>query len=89
MSTVYVLCDVFPGLFDSEYYVLVNGSSAYHVHRDNVQVKSAPKAEEAVKGLVRAYLIDKEGGKTLVQLPGEPAVGGLRTWVEDEALQPA
>ena len=43
MSEAYISCKVLPGLFDNEYYVLVNGSSAYYVHRSNVKVTVSPK----------------------------------------------
>jgi methylase of polypeptide subunit release factors len=87
MSTIYIRCDVFPGLFETEYYVLVNGSAAYHVHRDNVRhVQSTPLPNRAAKGEVRAYLVEEKDHKALVQMTGEAAVGGLRTWVEQEAV---
>jgi hypothetical protein len=38
MSIIYIRCKVHRGLFDTEYYVLVNGSSAYYISRDNVKV---------------------------------------------------
>ncbi len=36
MSVAYIICKVLPGLFENEYYVMVNGSSAYYVNRDSV-----------------------------------------------------
>lgn len=87
MSTVYIRCEVYPGLFESEWYVLVNHSAAYHVHRDDVKiVKGTPEQGKAAQGEVRAYLINREAERALVQLPGEAAVGGLRTWVENADL---
>lgn len=86
MSVAYIRCEVFPGLFESEYYVLVNGSSAYYVNRDNVKVENQPKADKPVVGEVRGYVISTEGDKTLVQLPGEAVVGGVRTWVDNSAV---
>ena len=38
MSKIRIRCKVLPGNFDSEYYVLVNGSTAYYINKKNVQV---------------------------------------------------
>lgn len=89
MSAALILCQVFPGLFDSEYYVTVNGSAAYYVNRTNVYVKTEPAPNKPVEGKVRGYVVDVKGDKTLVQLPGEVVVGGLRTWVESKAVYAA
>jgi hypothetical protein len=86
MATVYIRCKVHQGLFDTEYYVLVNGSSAYYVSRSNVQVATPPKDEASVDGKVKGYLIQKKGSQSLVELPGEPVVGSLRTWVDSSAV---
>lgn len=86
MNPVFVRCRVHRGLFDTEYYVLVNGSSAYYISRANVTVTKAPQGEQGVEGKVRAYLISKKSDKSLVQLPGEAIVGGLRTWVDNAAV---
>jgi hypothetical protein len=86
MADVYVRCKVHRGLFDTEYYVLVNGSSAHYVSRNNVQVSRPPEGPEAVDGQVRAYLIQRNKDKSLVQLPGEAVLGGQRTWVRTSAL---
>lgn len=84
MSPVYITCKVLPGLFDTEYYVMVNGSAAYYVSRHHVTVKKQPQGKTSVDGKVRGYLIQKKRDESLVQLPGEVAVGGLRTWVKSE-----
>jgi hypothetical protein len=89
MSAAYILCKVFPGLFDTEYYVLVNGSSAYYVNKQNVQVSEEPQPDKSVNGRVRGYVVERQPNKTLVQLTGEAVVGGLRTWVESDAVQVA
>src|SRR6185295_10568627 len=86
MSTVYIRCKVHKGLFDTEYYVLVNHSSAYYVSRQDVKVPKQPQGEQSVNGQVLGYLIAKKKGKSLVQFPGEAVIGGLRTWVENTAL---
>jgi hypothetical protein len=86
MSTAYITCKVLPGLFENEYYVMVNGSSAYYVNRTNVKVNQAPTAEKPVDGRVLGYIVETAQDKTLVQLPGEAVVGGLRTWVESGAV---
>ena len=82
MSKARIRCQVMPGLFESEYYVLVNGSSAYYIHRTNVEVSAEPTAEHPVSGIVYGYKVQELGNKVLVQLPGEAALGGVRTWVE-------
>lgn len=86
MSEAYIACQVLPGLFDSEYYVLVNGSSAYYVSRDSVEVTGIPQPEKPLRGKVFGYVVETADDKTLVQLPGEAVIGGLRTWVENEAV---
>ena len=86
MSIIYIRCKVHRGLFDTEYYVLVNGSSAYYISRDNVKVSKPPQGENSVNGKVRGYLIQKTKDMSLVQLPGEAVVGGLRTWVTNSAI---
>ena len=86
MSKAYIACQVLPGLFDNEYYVLVNGSSAYYVHRSNVQVTGIPQGDKPLDGTVLGYVIETMQDKTLVQLPGEAVIGGLRTWVESGAV---
>jgi hypothetical protein len=58
---------------------MVASSSAY-VSRDNVTVRGDLGTGE-VDGLVSAYMIQKSGDKALIELPGEPVVGGVRTWV--------
>ena len=82
MEPRYVRCKVSPGLFAAEFYVVVQGSSAY-VDRSQVQVLEQPQRGAEVEGQVLTYVIDAGEGKeeALVQLPGEPVVGGLRTWV--------
>jgi len=86
MSAVYIRCKVSLGLFDTEYYVRVNGSSGYYVGKDNVKVQQTPQGQQSVEGRVRGYLIEKKKGKALVELPGEAVVGGLRAWVETADL---
>ncbi len=88
MSATYINCKVFPGLFSTEYYIVLNDTGCY-VHRDNVRVHELPQAKHEVSGQVLGYVIERQHGKTLVQLPGEAVVGGLRTWVEDTALSAA
>lgn len=79
-KTIYVNCTVSQGLFASEFYVRVNESSAY-VDRVNVQVKESPHNGDEVEGKVMASLVEEKSDKALIELPGEPVVGGLRAWV--------
>ena len=84
MSKIEIRCKVLSGLFENEFYVLVNGTAAYYIHRDNVILEGAdPTGEASVEGRVMGYLVDSKDGKTLVQLPGEAVVGSIRTWVEN------
>lgn len=82
---LYVRCKVSLGNFETEFYVMVDNSSAF-VSRDSVKVDQAPEGNRQVDGQVLAYLIDEERDKALIQLPGEPVVGGLRAWVPRSAL---
>jgi hypothetical protein len=86
MSSVYIACKVLPGLFENEFYVMVNHSAAYYVNRNNVKVSEEPKSGAPVDGVVRGYVVEPGSRQTLVQLPGEVVVGGLRTWVENEEI---
>jgi hypothetical protein len=86
MRNIYIRCKVHRGLFDTEYYVLVNGSAAYYISRDNVKVTQAPQDDRGVDGKVLGYLVEKKKDKSLVQLPGEAVVGSLRTWVANTAV---
>ena len=86
MDTAYVQCRVLPGLFETELYVLVNGSSAVYVNRNSVKTKTTPQQGLQVDGKVFAYIIKKQGDQSLIELAGEPVVGGLRTWVPNALL---
>jgi hypothetical protein len=89
VSAVYLHCQVLPGIFSTEYYVLVNGSSAYYISTKNVNLRGTLNPDKPIDGLVRAYVVQEQGDKVLVQLPGEAVVGGVRTWVERRAIQAA
>ena len=86
MKTVYVKCKVLPGLFETEYYVLVNGSSSAYVIRTSVKTKKKPEHGVEIDGQVLAYLIEQEKSRSLIELSGEAVVGGLRTWIPNEML---
>jgi len=83
----YIACKVLPGLFDREVYVMVDGSSAY-VNRSDVRVEGVVP-DKAVDGFVRGYLLQEKQDTALIELSGEPVVGGLRTWVAKTKLAPA
>ena len=74
-----VRCRVSKGFFDGEVLVMVAESSAY-VSRDNVRLSTELMAGE-VEGHVAAYVIQQNGDRALIELPGQPVVGGARTWV--------
>jgi hypothetical protein len=84
----YVTCRVSPGFFENEFYVVVDDSSAF-VDRKNVLVEDIPSTSTEVEGKVLAYAIEQQGDRTLVELPGEAVVGGLRTWVPNASFSPA
>lgn len=86
---IYVSCRVSTGLFPSEFFVLVAASGVY-VDANKVQLsKGKPYGEVEVPGRVLAYLVNEEQDRALVELVGEPVVGGLRTWVPKEELSAA
>jgi len=78
----YIKCKILPGLFKTEFYVSVCGTSVY-VDRAAVKVTREPNGDTEGEGQVLAYIIDEGGEKdqALVELAGEPVIGGLRTWV--------
>jgi hypothetical protein len=84
----YVRCRVFLGFFKTEFYVIVDESAAF-VSRESVKVDREPAPDNAVDGQVLVYVVQEEKDRALVQLPGEVAVGGLRTWVPTAALAAA
>ena len=86
LKTVYVRCKVLPGLFDTEYYVLVNGSSSAYVIRSNFKIAQPPRHGAEIEGQVLAYVINQEKNRSLIELSGEAVVGGLRTWVPNDLL---
>jgi hypothetical protein len=79
-KTIYVNCTVSQGLFESEFYITVRDASVY-VDRVNVKVNQPPENGDEVEGKVMAYLVEEKSDKALIELPGEPVVGGLRAWV--------
>ena len=84
-SPVYVHCRVLPGMFDNELYVIVSGSAVY-VNQASVRLKEPVRQDAEVRGLVGVYLIDQQADRSLIELSGQPAVGGLRTWVNNGQL---
>ena len=86
MKTAYVRCKVLPGLFETEYYVLVNGSSSAYVTCSNVKTTRQPQHGTEIDGQVLAYVIQQEKTRSLIELSGEAVVGGLRTWIPNEML---
>jgi len=79
-KTLYVNCIVSAGLFESEFYITVRDSAVY-VDRGKVRVNSIPHNGDKIEGLVIAYFIEEKSDQVLIELPGEPVVGGLRAWV--------
>ena len=79
-KTQYVKCKLASGFFDEELYVLLGSSSAI-VSRDEVRIIDEPKPNAQGKGEVCVYVVEQMPDRLLVELPGQPVVGGLRTWV--------
>ncbi len=84
-SEAYVRCLVSLGFQDTEFYVVVDDSSAF-VNRMNVKVEQQPDWNREVEGQVLAYIVAEKPGQALIELPGEAVVGGLRTWVARDKL---
>ncbi len=89
MKPIYVQCKVLPGLFESELFVLINGSSSAYVTRNSVKIDATPKHGVQVDGYVLVYVVSEERDRSLVEVSGEPVVGGLRTWVPNGMLASA
>jgi hypothetical protein len=89
LKTVYVRCKVLPGLFDTELYVLINGSSSAYVTPGRVKVTGTPRHGNELDGQVLVYVVSREKDRSLVEVSGEPVVGGLRTWVPNEMIATA
>ena len=74
------------GFADTEYYVMVPNGPAAYVSRDRVFVDHPPLGSTEVAGQVEVYVLDQGEHDALIELPGEPVVGGLRTRVEKSLL---
>lgn len=83
----YVSCRVSLGFFETEFYIVLNDSSAY-VDRESVRVEHMPSKNVEVEGKVLAYLVDEKKDETLIEIPGQAVVGGLRTWVPKTIIEP-
>lgn len=85
----FVSCVVSRGFFSSEYYVTLSTGEAYMVDRSNVRVDHKPEnRDDAVPGKVIAYVIEQRQSELLVELPGEPVAGGLRSWIPRNDADP-
>ena len=77
------------GFFSSEYYVRLSTGDAYIVDRNNVKVDREPQSRtDEVSGKVVAYVVDQNSSALLVELPGEPVAGGLRSWIPKNDADP-
>jgi hypothetical protein len=87
----YVRCKVSQGFFSGELYVVVaepmdgEVSSAY-VSADNVRLVGEAPKEGDVDGELLVHVIKETKDKALVEIPGQPVVGGLRSWIEKNAM---
>lgn len=82
----FVRCTVSPGLFDGEFYVMLKNGGALYVDRDDVRVAPPEGDEWTVEGAVAARVVEQVNDRALVQLSGEPVIGGSRSWVSRDAL---
>jgi len=80
MATEYVDCVLAAGFFENELYVILGDSSAI-VSRQDVQVVREPRGQDDGQGKVCVYIVERKADRLLVEIPGQPVVGGLRTWV--------
>jgi hypothetical protein len=88
-SQMYARCEVLPGMFDSECFVILGSISAV-VDKTNVKIEHSDlKSGNRIIGSVLVYLVDEKPHQALVELPGQPVVGGLRTWVSKDTLAAA
>lgn len=74
------------GFADSEFYVMVPGGPAAYVSRDLVFVKVVPTEGSEVRGQVQVYVLERGKDDALIELPGEPVIGGLRARVNNSLL---
>jgi hypothetical protein len=74
------------GFADSEFYVMVPDGPAAYVSRDLVFVDRIPTEDSQVEGQVQVYILDESEDDFLIELPGEPALGGLRARVDKSLL---
>jgi len=87
-NEMYARCQVWPGIFDTEVYVILGEISAL-VDKSNVKLDH-PLNGSHVPGSVLVYMVDiQEPNRALVELPGQAVVGGLRTWVSRDELTAA
>jgi hypothetical protein len=88
-AKTFVSCLVSMGFFSSEYYVKLSSGDAYIVDRSNVVVEREPQSRaEEIRGKVVAYVVDENASALLVELPGQPVAGGLRTWIPRNDADP-
>ncbi len=74
------------GFADSEFYVMVPDGPAAYVSRHLVFVDKVPTDDSQVQGQVQVYVLDEGEDDVLIELPGEPVVGGLRARVDKSLL---
>lgn len=86
----YARCRVSPGFFQDGILCGATGSSGF-VNRTHMRVRQEPAVEEEVEGEVLAYVINEpeDRDEILVELSGEPVVGGLVSWVPKTPLAAA
>jgi hypothetical protein len=82
MPTEYIDCELASGFFEDELYVML-GDSSVIVSRGNVKVEREPQAQKDGRGQVRVYVIERKADRLLVEIPGQPVVGSLRTWIPE------
>ena len=65
---------------------MISDTIAAYVDRSFVRVARAPENNDELDGEVLAYIVKEENEAALVEVSGEPVIGGLRNWVPKSAL---
>lgn len=81
-----VSCSVSPAYFQNEFFVSLDNCSVV-VDRAYVSFSTEPSRDKAVTGSVVVYALSNADDQTLIELPGQPVFGSLRTWISNSQLQ--
>lgn len=85
----FVPCKVSLGFLPAERYVVLKPpqenvtASGVLVSASDVRTDVSPIRGQEIDGEVRVHVIKQTDAGLLVELPGQPVVGGLRVWVRN------